>query len=304
MFGFVTANIVDLSDEEKERYQAMYCGLCHALRVRHGNLARFALSYDLTFLIMLLGSLYEPAESRSEARCPAHPLKAQPTIATDHSLYAADMAVALAYYKCLDDWNDEGKSTARYMNRILERSYRAVREMWQRQCEAIDAGMAAVAAAERDPNVGPDEAGRRFGEIMGEIFVYDANDFWAPSLWRLGAELGCFIYFMDAAVDLDDDIAHDTYNPFKRLDLDAETIRLLLQDLAGRAAETFETLPLERDLHTMRSVIYAGVWQQFYAKYGDGANAGEPDGSAKAGESPVPDGSVRSAGEPSAKEDS
>lgn len=50
MFGHVEANLADLSEEEQKRYRAAYCGLCHTLGKRHGFLARFTLTYDLTFL--------------------------------------------------------------------------------------------------------------------------------------------------------------------------------------------------------------------------------------------------------------
>ena len=36
MFGFVAADAGALSEEEKERYRAVYCGLCLALRDRYG----------------------------------------------------------------------------------------------------------------------------------------------------------------------------------------------------------------------------------------------------------------------------
>lgn len=54
MFGFVQANLADLSQEEKERYQGAYCGLCKTIGQRHGHIARLGLSYDLTFLSLLL----------------------------------------------------------------------------------------------------------------------------------------------------------------------------------------------------------------------------------------------------------
>ena len=283
MLGFVTANIVDLSDSEKERYKAFYCGLCHMLKERSGTFARMCLSYDLTFLIMLFGSLYEPVEERRSVPCPAHPLKPRDAILTEHTPYAADMAVTLAYYKCLDDWNDEGKRSARRMNRMLEKPCRSAVERWPRQCEAIETGLERIAEIEgqafdaeeageepRSDDVGPDEAARLFGAILGSIFVYDEDDIWADALWRLGAKLGRFIYFMDAAVDLDEDIKHDRYNPYRSLDLDAERMRTLLMHLIGETADEFERLPLERDLRTMRSVLYAGVWQQFCAQHGTG----------------------------------
>ena len=63
MFGHVQANLADLSEEEKKRYRAAYCGLCHTLGKRYGFWTRMALTYDLTFLSLLLSSLYEPEET-------------------------------------------------------------------------------------------------------------------------------------------------------------------------------------------------------------------------------------------------
>ena len=276
MLGFVTANIVDLDEAEKQRYRALYCGLCHELGKRHGQRARFCLSYDLTFLIMLLGSLYESTERTDVARCPAPPFKKMQMTTIEHTAYAADMAVALAYFKCLDDYRDEGKRLSKQASALLEKPLTDVRRRWPQQLSGIETYMARVTAAENDPDGNPDEPARLFGGVLGNVFLWNADDVWAESLWRLGAKLGRFIYFMDAAVDLEDDIAHDRYNPFKQLDASPDALKMALSELAGDAAAEFERLPLERDLHIMRSVLYAGVWQQFCARYEDGAQAKVP----------------------------
>ena len=75
MFGFVTANLDRLDDAQRERYKACYCGLCRSLKERYGSLARMTLTYDMTFLVLVLGSLYEPVELHGQMLCPAHPLK-------------------------------------------------------------------------------------------------------------------------------------------------------------------------------------------------------------------------------------
>ena len=49
MFGYVQVNPATLSDEERARYKATYCGLCQALKQRHGQLSRMGLTYDMTF---------------------------------------------------------------------------------------------------------------------------------------------------------------------------------------------------------------------------------------------------------------
>jgi len=75
MFGHVQANLTDLTQQEKDRYQAAYCGLCRTIGERHGQLARMGLSYDLTFLALLLMSLYEPEETSGARACGLHPLR-------------------------------------------------------------------------------------------------------------------------------------------------------------------------------------------------------------------------------------
>ena len=66
MFGFVAADPTKLSPEETEIYRGAYCGLCHALNSRHGSLARLTLNYDMTFLVLLLSSIYKVGFERCE----------------------------------------------------------------------------------------------------------------------------------------------------------------------------------------------------------------------------------------------
>ena len=75
MFGYVTIAAGALTQEQRERYRAYYCGLCHALKRRYGALGRMTLSYDMTFLYLLLNSLYEPDETQGTARCLPHPFR-------------------------------------------------------------------------------------------------------------------------------------------------------------------------------------------------------------------------------------
>ena len=78
MFGFVAADAGALSEEEKERYRAVYCGLCLALRDRYGQLSRACLTYDLTFFVLLCNSLHEPVETKGASHCVMHPAPGGP----------------------------------------------------------------------------------------------------------------------------------------------------------------------------------------------------------------------------------
>ena len=134
MFGFVTANSAELSQEQKRRYNAVYCGICRRIRQQHTNSARLTLSYDMAFLALLLMSLYEPEEESGDRACSLHPIKPRPWVDNEYVRYAADMNVALSYYKCVDDWQDDHKQTARIMANHLEKQIPNLRAQYPRQC--------------------------------------------------------------------------------------------------------------------------------------------------------------------------
>ena len=54
MFGYVIANLEGLTQAQKDRYKGCYCGLCRVLKQRHGFSGRLTLTYDMTFLVLVL----------------------------------------------------------------------------------------------------------------------------------------------------------------------------------------------------------------------------------------------------------
>lgn len=261
MFGYVIANTQELSEETKTDYQKAYCGLCHTLGKEFGQLSRASLNYDMTFLILLLSSLYEPEKKESSSRCIMHPTKTHESLYNMYSNYAADMTVALTYYKCLDDWEDDRKLLRRGYAQLLKKKLKVVETRWPRQCQTMAEDLAAITAVEKQAG-SADEAMNNFGHLMGELFVYQ-EDMWAPLLRQFGYSLGQFIYLMDATVDYAEDIKNNSYNPLIILKKKPEEMQEPLMILMGKAAEAFEKLPLVENLHLLRNVIYSGVWQQY-----------------------------------------
>ena len=124
MFGYVVAPVEGLEEAQLVRYKAVYCGLCRRLGERHGQLARLGLTYDMTFLALLLASLYEPEEQTGTNRCLVHPREPRAWAVSDMTDYAADMTIALVYHKSLDDWADDHALHAKAYAGILASSYR------------------------------------------------------------------------------------------------------------------------------------------------------------------------------------
>lgn len=109
MFGYIIVNKPEMKFKEFDVYHGYYCGLCRKLKEHYGAAGQMTLSYDMTFVIMVLSSLYEPETIDGETKCIAHPLQKHLTKINEITDYVAHMNVLFTYYKCQDDWNDERK---------------------------------------------------------------------------------------------------------------------------------------------------------------------------------------------------
>ena len=275
MFGTIICNKNELTKEELQRYQSFYCGLCHAIKARYGQMERVTLNFDMTFLAMLLAGLYEE-EKTEEAKlwCPIHPVSKRPVLHNRYLDYAADMTILLAYYKAKDDWEDERKKSGRRVKQLLEEDYRRIEQEYPRQVNCVKESLECLSAIEQLAEGDPDEAVKCSGRMLSEIFVYQ-EDFWAEPLRRFGYELGRFIYLTDAALDYEKDKKKGNYNPLYIMGKKPEEVENLLTQAIGSAAVVFEKLPIVQDAGIMRNIIYSGVWQQYHAKIRKGENDGK-----------------------------
>ena len=264
MFGYVCANQKDLDKTQKLRYNAVYCGICRQIRERSSQTARLSLSYDMAFLALLLMSLYEPEEISGSRACNLHPIKPRPWVDNLYIRYAADMNVALAYYKALDDVRDDGSKAARLAASVLKKSLPEIESRYPRQCRAMEDCIRQLNLLEKEGCPNPDLPAACFGRLMGELLVYE-EDMWAPALRQMGISLGRFIYFLDAAVDYRKDKKQGKYNPFVAMG-NAQELQTwenyLVMDMA-RCTEYFETLPLVQDKELLNCILYSGVWMEF-----------------------------------------
>jgi len=264
LFGYVCANWKELSEEQKRRYSAVYCGICRQIRFLSSQRARLVLSYDMAFLATLLMSLYEPEETSGSRACHLHPIKPRPWVDNEYIRYCADMNVALAYYKAMDDYSDDGKHGAKHLAKALEASLPRIREQYPRQCAAIETAIAKLSQLEKEGCANPDLPSSCFGTLMGELFVY-RQDMWSDALYQMGMALGRYIYLADAAIDYRRDARKGSYNPFLAMQTGEDWNRWeeYLVLAMGRCADYFERLPLVQDKQLLDNVIYSGIWVEY-----------------------------------------
>ena len=261
MFGYVTASLKELDKEAEKRYGAVYCGICRRIRIQSGNLARIGLSYDMAFLALLLMSLYEPEETAGNKACMLHPVRKRPWVDNRFIEYAADMNVVLCYYNFLDDWEDDGKYSAKFLAGQFGKHLPEIAARYPRQCRAVEACISQLSQLEKEGCANPDEPASCFGTLMGELLTYQ-EDLWAPTLRQIGFYLGRFIYLLDAALDYEKDAQKGKYNPYLAMGTGQDWPRweeyLLLT--MGRCTDYFEKLPLVQDKSLLDNILYSGVW--------------------------------------------
>ena len=266
MFGYIAPVLKALTEEQQNRYRAAYCGVCHALKDRFGEVCRVSLSNDMTFLALLLDSMAEPEQDQRKARCLLHPIHPRPYVISPGTDYAADMNALLFYYKCHDQRIDDHTAAGALGEKAFRRAMDEVKARHPRQAEAVETALEELWRCEKDPQINPDVLCNLSGRMLGAIFVPDEKDYWTPELYALGEGLGRFIYWMDAWEDYDADIKRGRFNPLRlyhdRPDYEAfalDTLELFM----GEAAAHFEILPLVQDLDLLRNVVYSGVWQRY-----------------------------------------
>lgn len=265
MFGYITPNFADLEQAGKERFRAVYCGLCHVLKERHGLVGSATLSYDLTFLALLLHSLYEPDEQHAEERCIPHPVKRHAYFVSEPFEYVADMNIALAYHKCMDDWADDRRVISLGEAKLLGKAYDRVSARYPGKCLAIEKWLDEIHEIEKTQSQQIDLPVNSTGRMLGELFVY-RDDIWSDSLRTIGDGMGRFIYFMDAYEDLPEDIRRNRYNVLKEYrnqpgfeDMCRDAMVMMVAD----GTQEFEQLPLVQDVDLLRNILYSGIWSKY-----------------------------------------
>lgn len=268
MFGYLVADANRLSADSLSRYRAFYCGLCHTLREKYGSLGRLALNYDMTFLIILLSSLYEPETLQESRKCAVHPFKARSILQNEFCDYAAAMTVLLSREHCLDDWNDDKNLLQLGCAKLLSTAAEKAKAQYPKQAQIIEKRLAALSELEKQKCSNPDTAANEFGNLMAQIFVY-RDDRWSQTLHDFGFSLGKLIFLLDAVCDFESDEKMHRYNPLHAQceKFDANTFLPLLQLIAGDAMQAFDVLPLVQDAEIMKNILFFGIWTRYKLKF-------------------------------------
>ncbi len=274
MFGYIRIDKPELKVREYETYKAVYCTLCKKLGKSYGLFSRLTLSYDFTFLALLKMGLTDGCDGFYQKRCTFNPFKKCNYCKSDT---AADMPAAAAmimlYYKLLDNISDEkGFKKLGYM--IIKPLFSSARKKAARNYPLIEKTVfeyiTAQNALEKENCNNLDRIADPTATALSKILSLCSEDASQKRvLERLGYCLGRYIYLLDAACDLEEDIKKGKYNVLK-FSVEGvpkayakERIEPQLYFCTNEAAKAFELLDLKKYKTILGNIIYLGLETTF-----------------------------------------
>lgn len=214
MFGYLQPDLPYLYVKDGLLYRSLYCGLCKSIGKSCGQRARFALSYDLTFLSALLHNIAGEDVTVTKQHCVLHPF-AKRRMAQDDDLTRtlACLNTVLAYYKAADDVADEHRGRGRRL--LLKKGLRRARKLHPEAERIVRRHMEALLKLEKAACSVPEQAADPFGQMVADLSDYCLGEKATEDTRGLCYGIGKWIYLVDALDDYDKDKKKGSYNPFR-----------------------------------------------------------------------------------------
>ncbi len=218
MFGYVRPYVPELRVRENEYYNAIYCGLCSSLGKCTGTTSRLTLNYDFVFAALLRFAATGEKPKLSPRRCFVHPVKKKFMAESTNELdFCARAAVLLSYHKISDDVSDE-RGIKRLRAKTLKLIFRGMRRRAKKQLlradELIVDGLCELSRIESQKLPSVDIPADSFGRTMANLLSLEVDDSVGRVLYSAGFHLGRWLYIIDAADDMAEDLKRDRFNPF------------------------------------------------------------------------------------------
>ena len=267
MFGYVKALKAEMKFREHERYRSVYCGLCKAIGKSYGQLPRLAVSYDLTFLLVLVEALQAEQPQMRAGTCVLHPVKKHAVAQPDPVLeIGAAIAVLLAASKLDDNKKDGDKPVSTAGLRLMTAS--AVKKA---KAQAPEIATTISTHLDKLERMEAEGAGlvvqaEAFGSLLADLSVYcstaaQLEPLTEHSVALLCKDLGTWVYLIDALDDFPEDMAGKgrSFILAKSTTEAATLVEPLLLGLEQNLEKTAALLPYQRDAGIIANVLLDGL---------------------------------------------
>ncbi len=265
MFGYVRPNRDELKVRELRDYEALYCGLCHALGRRHGFFARFFLNYDFTFLAMLLDGS-KPTAERKHCR-PASGVGKRAASAPEAWMRRRTPEPSSAIGSCGTRWRTVPfwKGTAaRVLSFLLRPGYRRAAQARPEFDRAVRSCLEELQALEQEGSPSLDRTADTFARILAAAALPAESSARTRALEQLLYHVGRWIYLVDAWDDLEEDGRTGSYNPIaarfpEQVEANRDYLRTTLLHSLNLARSACALLELGHWQGAVENILYLGL---------------------------------------------
>lgn len=265
MFGYVKIYKDELKVKEYNLFKSYYCGLCKTLKKNYGFASRLGLSYDLTFLSLILSSVYLPKEEISSQVCVANPFKKKPVMHPNSFMeYSACANVLLTYFKLRDDICDNHSIKSVLCIPFILPALKKARKKQPKLYSEIKECMNKLSSLEKAKASEPDVLADAFGLLTKAIFSADVirDDNIKRIMAQIGYLIGRYIYLLDACDDYEEDKKSKSFNVLltKECPVTKEELLDTLEFTLSEISLSYELLDIKKNKSILDNIIYLGLY--------------------------------------------
>ena len=213
MFGYVRADTPYLYIKDDNLYRAMYCGVCKGIGQVCGQAARMGLSYDVTFLSVILHNIAGVDVKIEKSHCLTHCIRTRQMAEVDElTRRLGALNTALVYYKYTDDIQDGDKGRGKRL--WFKRGFQKVKQTYPEIERIVRENLANQEQVEKAKTESLDRAADATANMLAEFSDYALGEKKTSATHNLFYAVGKWIYLIDALDDYDKDVKKGAYNPF------------------------------------------------------------------------------------------
>ena len=231
MFGYVRTDTPYLYIKDETLYKAMYCGVCKGIAEVCGHASRMGLSYDVTFLSVILHNIAGIDVKIEKQHCLTHCIRSRQMAEVDElTRQLGALNTLLVYYKYTDDIADGDKGRGKRL--WFKKGFARARRKYPEIARIVRDNLADQEKAEQAKTDSLDRAADATAQMLAEFSDYVLSDKSTKNTRNLFYAIGKWIYLIDALDDYDKDKKKGSYNPFV-LAYGAESRKALLEGKSG-----------------------------------------------------------------------
>ncbi len=269
MFGYVRADTPYLYIKDDILYRAMYCGVCKGIAKTCGNTARMGLSYDVTFLSVIMHNILGEDVRITKQHCLTHCIRSRQMAEVDElTLQLGALNTVLVYYKYTDDINDGDKGRGKRL--WFKKGFKRAKKKYPEIEKIVRENLAEQEKLEKQKVDSVDRAADATATMLSQFSDYALKEKATDYTRNLFYALGKWIYLIDALDDYDKDLKKGAYNPFclaykeecrKALLTGerAEEIGFIFQSIFFDIRENLKNIPLRFNSDLSDNILLRGL---------------------------------------------